>query len=570
MTAMVRPNVISKLRLFPVSFLTRRSLFPNDLFKGRWRYAFLVLLFVLTLGLTNCNRSSPSNSSTPGVLVYGSGGQPANLEPGNVTDGNSLIVHNQLYNRLIQFKPGTTDLEPSLATSWKASPDGKTWTIQLRQGVKFHDGTNFDANAVKFNVDRWWDKNNPNGFRNAGKSYEIWGQLFGGYKGEPDSLVETVKVVDPSMIQFILKQPFAAFPNAIASGFFGIASPAAIQKAGANYGTPAGGAVGTGAFVFKQWQSGDRIVLEKNPNYWKSGFPKGNQLVMRFVTDSGARLAQVRAGQIDFTVDLAPDQKSEIERDANLTLVNRPSFNVGYLALNPGYKPLSDVRVRQAIAHAINKSAIVQAFWKGSAETTPHFLPPSLDWATSKSLKDYDYNPQKAKDLLKQAGYPNGFDLDLWYMPVARPYFPTPKPIAETFAADLQAVGIRANLKTKDWAAYIADRKKAPGYQSFMLGWTGDYGDPDSFYYPHFGPGGTDDLGNWKNDRLIQLLNQARSTSDRNQRSKLYAQVDEIVHQEAVRVSIVHSDPVLVQRKSIQGWVPSPLGTEPFEAVAKQ
>ncbi|MBD2080022.1 ABC transporter substrate-binding protein [Leptolyngbya sp. FACHB-17] len=534
-----------------------------------WRSGLIALLSALAVVVTNCSpqNSTPANS---GVLVYAASGQPTNLEPGNVTDGNSLIVHNQIYNRLIQFKPGTTELEPSLAIAWSASKDGKTWTFKLRQGVKFHDGTDFNANAVKFNVDRWWDKNNPNGFRNAGKSYEIWGQIFGGYKGEPDSLIQDVRVVDDSTLQFVLKQPFAAFPTAIAAAYFGIASPSAIQKAGANYGTPAGGAVGTGAFMFKGWQSGDRITLEKNPNYWKPELPKSNQLVMRFVGDSGARLAQVRAGQIDFTVELAPDQKTEIEQDQNLTVANRPSFNVGYLALNPSFKPLSDVRVRQAIAHAINKPAIVQAFWKGSAQTTPHFVPPALDWSTSPKLQDYDYNPQKAKDLLKQAGFPNGFEIDLWYMPVARPYFPTPKPISEAFAADLQAVGIRANLKTKDWAAYLADRNKNPGYPMFMLGWTGDYGDPDTFYYPHFGPGSTTDLGGWKNDRVTQLLNQARATSDRSARAKLYAEVDEIIHREAVRLSIVHSDPLLVQRKTMTGWTPSPLGAEPFEAIAKQ
>ncbi len=539
--------------------------------KSFWRFGFLSLLFALAVIMTNCaSNPTANNSSTQNLLVYAASGQPTNLEPGNITDGNSLIVHNQIYNRLLQFKPGTTDLEPSLATAWNASPDGKTWTFKLRDNVKFHDGTDFNADAVKFNVDRWWDKNNPNGFRNAGKSYEIWGQIFGGYKGEPASIVQDVKVVDKSTIQFVLKQPFAIFPTTIASAYFGIASPTAIQKAGANYGTPAGGAVGTGAFVFKQWQSGDRIVLEKNPNYWKPNLPKSNQLVMRFVTDSGARLAQVRAGQIDFTVDLAPDQKAEIDRDANVAIANRPSFNVGYLALNPSYKPLSDVRVRQAIAHSINKSAIVQAFWKGSAQTTPHFTPPTLDWAQSSTLQDYDYNPQKAKDLLAQAGYSNGFDLDLWYMPVARPYFPNPKPIAEAFANDLQAVGIRANLKTKDWAAYLADRLKLPGYQSFMMGWTGDYGDPDTFYYPHFGTGGTNDIGNWRNDRVLQLLDQARSISDQPSRSKLYAEIDQIVHDQAVRLSIVHSDPLLVQRKTIDGWVPSPLGTEPFEGISKK
>lgn len=539
-------------------------------FKHALQPGFLAALVTIAL-IVSC--SSPANqggTAQSGVLIYGSSGQPVNLESGNITDGNSIVVHNQIYNRLIEFKPGTTDLQPGLATAWTASPDGKTWTFKLRQGVKFHDGTDFDAESVKFNVDRWWDKNNPFGYRNAGKTYEIWEQIFGGSKGEPNSLLQNLVVTDRYTIQFVLKQPFSAFPSTIGSGYFGIASPTAIKKAAATYGTPAAGAVGTGAFMFKEWRSGDRVVLEKNPNYWKAGFPKSNQLVMRFITDPAARLAQLRAGQLDFTVDLAPDQKAEVDRDLTLTAVSRPSFNVGYLALNPTYKPLSDVRVRQAIAHAINRPAIVKAFWGDLAESTPHFIPSTLSWAQSPDLKDYDYNPQKAKELLTQAGYPNGFALDLWYMPVSRPYFPTPKPISEAFAADLNAVGIRASLKTKDWTAYIADRIKAPGYQSFMMGWTGDYGDPDTFYYPHFGAGSTKDIGNWKNDRVLQLLDQARLTADQSTRSKLYAEVDQILHQEVVRLPIVHSKPLLVSRKTIDGWLPSPLGTEPFEAISKK
>ncbi|NDJ17626.1 ABC transporter substrate-binding protein [Myxacorys almedinensis] len=551
---------------------TLSSFFPSK----PWRIGVLASLFVLAIAVTNCtsqNASSPDvkgSTSSAGVLIYGSGGQPVNLEAGNVTDGNSLVVHNQIYNRLIEFKPGTTELDPSLATGWAASPDGKTYTFKLRSGIKFHDGTDFNAEAVTFNFDRWWDKNDPNGFRNAGKTYEIWGQIFGGYKGEPTSLIQDIKAVDGSTVQFVLKQPFAAFPSAIASSYFSIASPTAIRKAGATYGTPAGGAVGTGGFVFKEWRSGDRIVLEKNPDYWKAGLPKTNQLVMRFVSDASARLAQLRAGQLDFTVDLAPDQKAEIERDTALSAISRPSFNVGYLALNPSYKPFADVRIRHAIAHAINQQAIVQAFWQGAAVNDAHFVPQTFDWAKGANLPAYEFNPPKAKDLLTQAGYPNGFDLDLWYMPVSRPYFPTPKPIAEAFAADLSAVGIRVNLKTKDWASYLSDRIKPPGYQAFMMGWIGDYGDPDTFYYPHFGPDGTNDIGKWKNEQVLQLLEQARTASAQSDRGKLYAQVDEIIHREAVRLPIVHAEPLLAQRKSLEGWIPSPLGSEPFEAIAKR
>jgi peptide/nickel transport system substrate-binding protein len=542
------------------------------------RYGILALVLTIAIALTNCavgeqpRSSAPTatSSTTPtGALVYGASGQPVNLEPGNITDGNSVIAQNQIYNRLLEFKPGTTELAPALATEWSVSADGKTWTFRLRQGVKFHDGTPFNAEAVKFNVERWWDANHPNGYRNAGKIYEIWEQLFGGFKGSPTSLLKQIVVVDPYTIQFVLNQPFSAFPQAIGSGFFGIASPTAIRQAGANYGKPGSAITGTGAFVFKEWRTGDRIVLAKNPNYWRSGLPKINQLVLRFISDPAARLAQLRAGQLDFTVELTPDQKPEIESDANLTALSRPSFNVGYLALNPSYKPLSDQRVRQAIAHAINRPAIVQAFWGNGGIHDAHFTPPTLAWSQDQTLTPYSYDPQQAKQLLAAAGYPNGFELELWYMPVSRPYFPDPKPIAEAFAADLTAVGIRVTLKTKDWAAYLSDRRKPPGYQAFMMGWTADYGDPDSFYYAHFGPGATDDIGNWKNERVVQLLNQARATVDQVGRAKLYSEVDRILHQEVLRLPIVHSQPLVAQRKTLEGWVPSPLGTEPFEAVSR-
>jgi peptide/nickel transport system substrate-binding protein len=259
-----------------------------------------------------------------------------------------------------------------------------------------------------------------------------------------------------------------------------------------------------------------------------------------------------------------------VRGDANLQAINRPSFNVGYLGLNPSYEPLSKPEVRQAIAMAINRPEIVKAFWGELGQTDSSFLPASLGDFKDKSLQPYEYNPDRAKQMLADAGYADGFDLDLWYMPVSRPYFPTPKPIAEAFAADLSAIGIRANLQTKDWAAYLDDRNKEPGFQSFMLGWTGDYGDPDNFYYAHFGPGATQDLGNWKNDQVIQLLEEGRKNPDEAQRQQTYAQVDKLLYDEAVRIPIVHSQPLLAQRNTISGWEPSPLGSEDFTRVEKQ
>ena len=181
-------------------------------FKYAWRPGFLAALLTIALILSNCSSPvNPNGTAQSGILVYGSGGQPVNLESGNITDGNSIIVHNQIYNRLIEFKPGTTDLQPGLATAWTASADGKTWTFTLRPGVKFHDGTEFNAEAVKFNVDRWWDKTNPNGYRSAGKTYEIWEQIFGGFKGEPNSLLQSLVVTGKSTIAVRFKATVCGF-----------------------------------------------------------------------------------------------------------------------------------------------------------------------------------------------------------------------------------------------------------------------------------------------------------------------------------------------------------------------
>jgi peptide/nickel transport system substrate-binding protein len=547
----------------------------------RWQSVLLVMVAALTVVLTNCAGNSGQQAASPSAstssssaapqtaLIFGAVGEPVNLESGNITDNNSIYVQDQIYNRLVEAKPSSTDIEPGLATSWSASADGKTWTFKLREGVKFHDGTDFNAEAVKANFERWWDPASPLGFRNAGKTFEIWGGLFGGSKGDKSSLLQAVNVVDPMTVAFVLSQPFAGFPSAIASGYFGIASPDAIKKAGASYGTASSTAVGTGPYVLKEWRTGDRIVLAKNPSYWGSGLPIQDQLVIRFITDPAARLAELRSGSIDFTVDLAPDQLAEVEGDSNLKAVKRTSFNVGYLALNPSYKPLANVKVRQAIAMAINRPEIVKAFWKDLATTDSHFLPKSLESYQDKTLQDYKFDPTAAKQMLSEAGYPNGFDLQLWYMPVSRPYYPTPKPIAEAFAADLSAIGIRASLQTKDWAAYLADRNKPPGFQSYMMGWTGDYGDPDNFLYYHFGPESTQDIGNWKNDQVLQLLEKGRTSPQEADREKAYAAVDKILFDEAVRIPIVHSQPLLAQRSNISGWEPSPLGSESFEQVKK-
>ncbi len=496
-------------------------------------------------------------------LIYGAGGEPVSLESGNIIDSNSSTVQNQIYDTLGEFKPSTTILGPGLALDWKASPDMKSWTFNLRRGVKFHDGTPFNADAVIFNVDRWW--NAASATRN-GHLMESWGQIMGESKGKESVLSGVTKSGDYS-VTFNLTRPVADFPARISTSFFGIASPSAVKKAGANYGTPAGGAVGTGPYSLGSWQTGDRIVLKPNLTHWR-GKPKNDGLVFRFLKDPSARLNELRAGGVDLTCDLTPTDLKAVQADAKLTPILKPSFNVGMLNIYTGTrKELQDVRVRRAIMYAINRPAIVESFWGQLGTTDNSIAPPALDWANSKKVPSSAApDIARAKKLLADAGYANGLTLNLWYMPVSRPYFPTPKPIAEAMAADLAAVGIKTVLKTEDWAKYLEDSRQKPGFDLYMLGWSGSYGSPSTFYDPHFGPGGEPDTA-YENKALQKLLDQASAARSQAEAGKLYARAQELAYDSAVRIMMVHSRPLCASRKNVTGWTPNPTNSDQFNTV---
>ncbi len=342
------------------------------------------------------------------TLVFGMGGDPVSLDSGTITDGNSSLAQSLVYDMLVRFKKGTTTIAPGLATRWTANKDSTEWTFFLRSGVKFTDGTPFNADAVVYNVNRWWDQAADGGANEQSKTFTSWQFIFGGFKGDKNSLLKSVKA-DGNKVVFSLNRSFAPFPEAIATPFFGIASPAAVKKGGSKYGTPVALPIGTGPFVMQSWQTGDRITLTPNKNHWgkKASY---DSLVLRFLKDPSARLNELKAGTIDFTTDLNPDQLGAVKADSNLTPVIVPSFNVGTLSLNLGNQYLKNDKVRQAITMAINKKAIVDAFWNGLGVTDANFLPPSLNWANSKNVPDdYKYDPAAAKKLLADAGYPNGF-----------------------------------------------------------------------------------------------------------------------------------------------------------------
>ena len=490
------------------------------------------------------------------TLNYGSSGFPISLDAVDVTDGNSLVVALQIAERLIDFAPGGTDLIPALATSWEANDDATVWTFHLREGVSFHDGTPFDAAAVKFNIDRMNQRDNPAGNRAEGKTFVMWDATFGGTIEDGSNLIASVDVVDDHTVQMNLTQPVSFLPALWAAAYFQFGSPTAIEAAGVGYGTPNFGAVGTGPFKFVEWIEGERLVLERNPDYWQ-GLAGVERIVFRGIAEATARLAELQAGTIDIAVILTSDDLATVEADPNLVAqVAESEMNIGYVALHVDHPPLDNVLVRRALMYAVDREAIVDAFYEGLGVVANDLLPTSLfghgePWP-------YDYDPERAMELLAEAGFPDGFDTELWYMPVSRPYFPAPQPIAEVIATYWADIGVNAQLMTEDWATYGADYR-AGKFPMYMIGGNADYAAPDNFLLTFFGPASVGRSG-WTNERVHELLLGARQVADPAARQDMYAEVNNIIADQAMVLPMAHNRSLNATRVGIEGWTPSPLG----------
>jgi peptide/nickel transport system substrate-binding protein len=285
------------------------------------------------------------------------------------------------------------------------------------------------------------------------------------------------------------------------------------------------------------------------------------------IQDNTARYLELKAGTIHAMEGANPDDVTASKSDPNLKVILRPSMNVSYIGFNFKDPNLAKKEVRLAIAHAINRQAIVDALYAGIGTVATQFVPPSV-WGHNPEIQAYPYDVNKAKDLLKQAGVPDGFSVDFWYMPVSRPYYPDPKPIAEAFAADLAKVGIKGNLKTEDWTQYLTDRRGK--FPAWMLGWTGDNGDPDNFLYVFFGQLHTEKSPNensWDNKAVRDQLAKAQATTDQAERTRIYQQVAQTIHDECPRLPIAHTTPPLLFRKNVNGYVVNPTSTEFYNTV---
>jgi len=514
------------------------------------------------------------------TFIFGRGGDSVQLDPAVVTDGESFRVTGQILEPLFQYEDGGTGPIPALATGWEVSDDNLTWTITLREGVKFHDGTDFNADAVVLNYERQWKTDHPLHFET--QVYEYWEYMFNGF--DEDCLITGVEAVDDLTVKITLREPLAPLLANLAMDIFAISSPAALEEYGADYGMPTVGAVGTGPFKFVEWVEDDHITVEANEDYW-AGRPTIDRVIWRVIPDDSARFLALKAGDIHALQQANVEDLKDAEADPNL-YVEAIGLNTGYLAFNYHIKELQDPKVREAVFHAIDRQALKDAFYGDYGQVASTFLHPSM-WGRP-DIEDWAYDPDLAMELLAEAGFPDGLTevtnedtgevgpLKFYYMPVTRFYYPSPKEIGEAMAADLAKVGIETELYLEgDWPAFLGSRREGKLYGLYMLGWGGDNGDPDNFLNFFFGGlSGTGQVkepdqreGWYANQEVADLLFQAATEPEQAKRAPLYEEVERLLHEDRARLWVIHNDTPWILSSKISGFVVQPVGACKYEGV---
>ncbi|MFV9675337.1 MAG: ABC transporter substrate-binding protein [Anaerolineales bacterium] len=575
----------------------------------RTLYVLLGLLIVSSMLLGACGTSEPAEPAEPAApaepaepaapaepktFIFGRGGDSVQLDPAIVTDGESFRVTGQVLEPLFQYEPGSTTPIPALATECTVSADDLVWTCALREGVKFHDGTDFNADAVVFNFERWRFTDNPYHFES--QVFEYYEIMFFGF--DDDSVISAVEKVDDYTVKFTLVDPLAPFLANLAMDIFAISSPAAIEAAGEDYGTPAGGCVGTGPFTFVEWIEGDSITIEANADYW-GGAPSVSEVIFRVIPDDSARFLALKAGDIHAFEQAVVEDLASAEADPDLYVQTKPALNTGYLSFNYKIVEFNDKNVRLAIYHALNLPGLIENFYGAYGEVAETFLPP-LIWGKNKDIEHYAYDPDLAKQYLADAGFADGLSevtiaedvvdaegtvlyaagdkipLTLYYMPVTRFYYPSPEEIGTAMAADLANAGIVANLELAgDWSTYLGLRRNGHLMGLYMLGWGGDNGDPDNFIGYFFGGlSSADEVkepdareGWYANQEVATLIYKAAINSSQAERTAMYEQVEQLLYDDVARIWVAHNNTPLIFSSTVSGYITQPVGADYLEFV---
>ncbi len=511
------------------------------------------------------------------TLVFGTSADPVVLDGALVSDGESLRAIDQMFEGLVTLEPGTTEVVPGLAEDWEISDDGLTYTFNLRDGVTFHDGTEFNADAVCFNFERWY--NFEGTFQNPAASY-YWQTVFGGFSdGKTPSLYKGCTATDDLTAVLEINNPSASILGALALTSFTMASPEALEQYDADSGkvdadgifSPTGTyatehPTGTGPFMFKEWVRGDRLTMVRNPDYWGEFEGNIDELIFRPIADPAARLQALQAGDIQGFDLVDPQDYETIEGDDSLQLLNRPAFNVGYVGFNQAVKPLDNLAVRQAIAHSINRQEVVDAFYAGQGVVATQFMPPEVV-GYADDVTTYDYDPELAAQILEDAGVQTPVQIDFAYpTDVERPYMPDPQANFEAMVADLEESGLfEVEQKNATWSPDYLDNVDNGRYGLYLLGWTGDYGDPDNFVGTFFQT--EQPAWGFNNQEIFDALDAAEQETDPTTREQMYQEANRLIMDFLPGLPYVHTEPGLAFTANVEGYTPSPVSLEPFSVV---
>ena len=459
-------------------------------------------------------------AQTPeGVLIVGQVAEPKSLDPAAVTAVNDFRILVNLYEGLTKYESGTLEVAPGLAESWEISEDGTEYTFSLREGVTFHDGTPFNAEAVKFNFDRMLNEDHP--YHDTGPFPLAF--FF--------SSVEETEVVDDLTVKFNLSEPYAPFLSNLAYPTGLLVSPAAVEAGGADFGRSP---VGTGPFKFVEWRPNEAVVIDRYEDYW--GDPAGAQaVVFRPIEDSNTRVAEMLAGGIDMMVEVPPTSLGQFEGD-EFTVVEQAGPHVWFLILNAKEGPLADKAVRQAVNYAINKEAIVNDVLEGTAEVAAGPTPPAFAWAYNEELEPYPYDPEKAKELLAEAGA-EGASLT-FYVTEGGSGMLDPVAMGTAIQADLAAVGLDVSIETYEWNTFLGNVNPGLEGKADMAEMAWMTNDPDTLPYlalrtDAWPENGGFNSGYYSNERVDELLEEARTATDQDRRAELYKEMQAIVQEDA-------------------------------------
>ena len=488
----------------------------------------MMVLLVLSVGVTMAFASGAGEQSAgPETLVVGQIAEPKSLDPHTVTAVNDFRILVNIYDGLVRFQDGSLGIEPSLATDWEISDDGTVYTFHLREDVTFHDGTPFNAEAVKFNFDRMLNEDHP--YYNTGPfplSFYF-------------SAIQETRVVDEYTVQLVLGEPFAPLMSNLAYPTGLIVSPSAVREYGEDYGRHP---VGTGPYQFVEWESNTQVTVEANPDYW--GPAAGvDQIVFRPITDSNTRVTEMLSGGLDLMVEVPPDSVQVFEQRDEFTVYEQAGPHLWFLILNMREGPFTSKAMRQAVNYAIDKEGLVENVLQGTATVADSPIPPAFDWAYNEDLDPYPYDPARAEELIQEAGY-NGEEI-VFYVTEGGSGMLDPVPMGTAIQADLEAVGLNVSIETYEWNTFLG--RVNPGLEGKAdmaeMAWMTN--DPDTLPFlalrtEAWPENGGFNSGYYSNPEVDRLLAQARTSSDRSERADLYRQVQEIVYDDAPWVFVAN------------------------------